>query len=325
MPFKLRWSTPLPAASYHAPVPGPALILAEHTWGVTVLNPSDGAIRWQVDAGSEPRQFAWANHSSAGPVMCAGDQNVWRVSAFHVDGSPRYSWILECVSSEAVAVGETLWLLSNREGNLSRLQQLDAAGTVLGSWEIPTGGCSLQVEESDLIFVSRASAVEGLYRFDTQSHQLLRLFTGPVDSVIATNGHRVIRGRDDRLTVLDAAGNRCWESGGLGLLPYAREQVFCSRQRDGVWRPSCLNLATGALIWEVEWPGASDYLQVVPFGEYVGVWDNSNVDLLDARTGARVQSLSCSSHAFSGVDPAGYRDGLLLLSEQEIVHCYEAV
>ena len=307
---------------YRAPRVGPSWILAEDTWNIKALNPKDGTIGWQFSAGSAPRQIGWVVHGPQGPILSEGADGLWRIRLLDNTGNTHYSFLLQCDASEAVIVDTQLWIMSTGAPEHCLLRCFSAEGELVGSCPIPPGGKGLKADGKTLFFAIKLTEAAGLYQFDTQRQQLERFFSGAVDSVQAADGLLLLALGGGVAVMLDREGRRLWQIDNLGLLPRFGADVVCSHRREGVWRPTCFERASGKILWERERERANQYVRMLPVGSYVGIYNNSNVEMVDGATGAFVQTLTCPGAAFSGVDPNGVGDGMLVLAEQNTAHCF---
>ena len=320
--YRFRWTAKLPAALFGSPVAAP-VVLAPGTFELGGLDPATGRSQWRLPAGIEPRSFAWALWSPAGPMACAGMDRLWRITGLDPAGKARFSLLLEGWGSEAVVLGDHSYVLYTREGEHSGLWELDGAGELRRRWQVPAGGFSLSASGGQLCFAVRSAAQEGLYQVDLEGGGLRRLATGKVERVECNADYILLQRAGGAVELRDREGGLRWETEGGGLTPHlAGDGLYGAEEEGDEWGAVCRDLATGALRWRHPLPEGSRYLEVCPWEEVVVLWDAGPLTLVDRRSGARVLSVDGD---FTALGPAGCGTGYLVAAAGEELHCIERV
>lgn len=183
-----------------------------------------------------------------------------------------------------------MWVLVNRVSG-SVLLRLGRDGEDSGTWTLQGGGTGLCAHRDSLVWYA-PNLGNSLCRLDPLSGREERFFSGLVTWVRPAGRYLVLGRPGDGLTVLDENDRVVWEAAGLGAEPGVQDHIYVCRQRDGVWRPSCLDIVTGALRWEIQWKDADRNLKLTPLGRWVALWDLGDVALVDRQDGTLVQPLS---------------------------------
>lgn len=318
--FRLRWTAELPAPLFGSPVAAP-VVLAPGTFELGGLDAATGATRWRLPAGVEPRSFAWALWSPAGPVACTGMDRLWRITGLDPAGKSRFSLLLEGWGSEAVVLGDCTYVLYTREGEHSGLWELDGAGELRRRWQVPAGGFSLSASGGQLCFAVRAAAQEGLYQVELEGGGLRRLATGKVERVECSGNYILLQRAGGEIELRDVEGGLRWEAKGGGLTPHLDgDGLFGAEEEGGEWGAVCRDLATGALRWRHPLPDAGRYLEVCAWEDTVVAWDAGPLTLLDRQSGALIQAVEGD---FTALGPAGCGKGYLVAAAGEQIHCIE--
>ena len=319
-PARLQWTVVLPGPLFSAPVAGP-LVLAPDTFELGALDRTTGAPLWRLPAGGEPRSFAWVVVTPRGPVVCAGTERLWRITGLDHAGAKRFSLLLEGWGSEAVALGDSVYVLYTREGAHSGLWELDGDGALRRRWAVPPGSFSLSASGTQISFASKVPESAGLYRVDLADGSLRR---STADAVAWAMCHEddVLTGRPGgAVSLRDRAGQVRWEHGGGGLSSHLdADGMFGAEHDGGTWAAVCRERSTGALRWRHPLPDAGQYLTVFPWDDLTVLWDAGPLTLVDRRSGAFLQTLEGD---FTAVGPSGCGDGILVAAAGETLCCFE--
>ena len=311
MTFRLRWSSSLPFSPGQAPRAGHPVLCHDY-FGAAALDSRNGTRLWSRSL-EAPEAIDWLLPHPQGAVLCQRRDDMARLLWLDHGGQERFSKALEGWGSEAIVVGEELWLLRG-----TTLARLGPDGSTVRTWKVPEGA----VELRDADGVRFRVPEDGLYRMDESTGRVVRAWKGAWDGFLVQEGWTVAW-NSEVLAVRNPRGRGAWERRNPGQMPALGAHLFGTFREAGEWKVLALERDTGEVRWSVAREGQDEHGVLIPAGRWVGLWRLGPVEMLDARTGEHVQMLEPPGDWFSAAGSISYRDGLLVLAADDQVLCYE--
>ena len=205
MAFRLRWSTPLPFSPSSSPRTGHSVLCYDY-FGAAVLESESGACSWRRQL-EPPEAIDWFLPHPQGSVLSQRREDMSRLLWLDHAGQECFTKFLEGWGSEALVIGEELWLLRG-----TTLARLGADGETLQTWKVPDGAVDLR-EAGGVCF---RVPDQGLYRLEATG--VARTWKGAWDGFLSQRGW-TFAWNAEVLSARDPRGRKAWERPAPGQMP----------------------------------------------------------------------------------------------------------